>query len=107
MPITLKAPLLPPLKEPVGTIVLEDEVEEDVLVDGVEFGVGLVERPETEDGEPAPEEVDEESEEVEERAGSMSNVVVWESTTFTFPTGEAWRVYPEPEGTAGRATVTF
>lgn len=46
MPITLKAPLLPPLKEPVGTIVLEDEVEEDVPVDGVELGVGLVERPE-------------------------------------------------------------
>ena len=43
----------------------------------------------TEDGDPVPEEV-EESEEVEERAASMSNAAVWESTELTFPMGEAW-----------------
>jgi len=77
MPITLMAPLLPPLKEPVGTVVEEDD--EEVPVNGVEFEPKLevveVERPETEDGVPVPEEV-EESEEVEERAASMSNVAV-------------------------------
>lgn len=52
-----------------------------------------------EDGEPVPEEdEDEESVEEEERAASMSNVPVWESTMLTFPTGEAWRVYPELRG---------
>jgi hypothetical protein len=48
MPITLRAPLLPPLKEPVGIVVEEDE--EEVPVNGVEFEPKLevveVERPE-------------------------------------------------------------
>ena len=48
MPVTLRAPLLPPLKEPVGMVV--EEVEEDVLVNGVDFWDGEeiveVERPE-------------------------------------------------------------
>ena len=51
----------------------------------------------TEDGVPVPEEV-EESEEVEERAASISNAAVWESTELTSPIGEAWRVYPELQG---------
>jgi len=104
MPVKLMTPLLPPLKEPpVGTVV--GEVEEDVLVNGVDFGVIEVERPETEDGFPVPEEV--ELKEEEDWGGPMSNAPVWESTVFTFPTGEAWKVYPDPTGTAGRVKVMF
>ena len=45
MPVTLRAPLLPPLKEPVGRVV--EEVEEDVLVNGVaKLEAGVTERPE-------------------------------------------------------------
>ena len=47
---------------------------------------------------PVPEEVEESEEEVEERAASMVNVLVWESTELTFPTGEAWRLYPSLHG---------
>jgi len=67
MPTTLIAPLLPPLKEPVGTIV-EDDLE-DVVVKGIEFRVEL--KP-VEEGDPVPEE--EESD--EERAASMVKLVV-------------------------------
>ena len=42
-PVTLRAPLLPPLKEPVGTTV---EDEEDVPVEGVVLGVTLPLKPE-------------------------------------------------------------
>lgn len=67
MPTTLIAPLLPPLKEPVGTTV-EDDLE-DVEVKGIEFRVEL--KP-VEEGDPVPEE--EESD--EERAASMVKLVV-------------------------------
>jgi len=80
-----------------------EEVEEDVLVKGVGGELKLVERPETEEGEPVPEE----DEEVVERGVSMSNASVWESTELTFPILEAWRVYPEPCGTTGRVKVMF
>jgi len=100
MPTTPSAPLLP-LKDPVGTVV--DEVEEDVSVNGVDFGV-RVERPETV---PVPEEVElEEGERVEEEAAPMTNAGVWLSTVFTSPIGEAWNVYPEPGSTTGIVTVT-
>jgi len=104
IPATVRAPLLPPLNEPVGTTV--EELEEDELV---KIGVRELE-PEVPEEEPEervlfPEEVEEGEEEVEERAASMVNVLVWESTELTFPTGEAWRLYPSPAGTAGRVMV--
>jgi len=108
IPVTPRAPLLPllplPLKEPDGTVV--EEVEEDVPVNGVREEPGLVERPETEEGLPVPEEV-EEKEEVVERGWAMSNIPVWESTELMFAIFEAWKVYPEPIGTEGRVKVMF
>jgi len=68
MPTTLIAPLLPPLKEPVGTTV-EDDLE-DVVVKGIEFRVEL--KP-VEEGDPVPEE---EGSDEEERAASMVKLVV-------------------------------
>ena len=45
IPVTLRAPLLPPLKEPVGMVM--EEVEEDLPVNGVaKLEVGVMERPE-------------------------------------------------------------
>jgi hypothetical protein len=44
---------------------------------------------------PVPEE-EEDKEELEETNWPMSNWLVWESTVLTFPTGEAWKLYPEP-----------
>lgn len=89
MPATLRAPLLLPLplKEPVGMTV--EELEEEELVKGVDFGVEVVLERETEDdGFPVPEEVELEREE-EEEGSAMSNAGVWLNTKFTFPTGEA------------------
>ena len=42
---------------------------------------------------PVPE-VEEEEEELEERAASTWNVAVWESLVLTSPMGEAWKLYP-------------
>ena len=47
---------------------------------------------------PVPDEVEDDEFDEEERAWSMSNVLVWESTELTFPVGEAWKVYPELHG---------
>jgi len=105
MPVTLRAALLPPLKEPEGEVL--GEVLEDVLVpvEGVEV---VMEEgpPEVEIEEPVPE-VELEDEEVPEMGSSMLNALVWESVLVTSPTGEAWKVYPEPAGTTGITTVTF
>jgi len=85
-----------------------EELEEEVLVKGVDFGLTVepklvaVKEPEMEDRVPVPEE--EGKEEVLEGGGAMSNGVVWERTELTFPVGDAWREYPGPAGTTGRAT---
>jgi len=113
MPVTPIAPLLPPLKEP-PVDVLVGEVLVDVPVTPVGDVVLLTVEPkpelEREGGPPereVPVPVPVEDELVEEeRAAAMSNVPVRESTVLTSPTGEAWKVYPEPIGTTGRSTVT-
>ena len=46
---------------------------------------------------PVPGEVKDKVEE-EERASRMSNVLVWERTVVTSPTGVAWKVYPGLQG---------
>jgi len=106
MPVTLMAPLLPPLKEPeivgLGEVLVD---EPDPLEGGVEDllmeELGMVE-----DRVPVPEEVEEGKEELEEMRSAISNVEVSESVVVTSPTGEAWKVYPGPDGTTGRTTVT-
>jgi len=85
MPVKVRAPLLPPLKEPVGRTV--EELEEDEPLKGVDVGVVAL-KPVPEETVPVPDEVGESE---EERAAAISNVLVWESTVLTFPTGEACR----------------
>lgn len=109
-PVTLRAPLPLPLKEPEGTAVDEEEPE-DVPVERVDTGVMVEPRPEeVEEGgrvemEVPDPELEGSEEEVEERGAPTSNWAVWESTVFTSPTGEAWKVYPEPSWTVGRVRV--
>jgi len=114
MPVTLRAPLLPPLKalvavllgevpveelDTVGTdillmVELEPELEREELPERVELEFLL------------PEEVEEEDkEELEEMTSPIENEAVWESTLVTSPIGDAWKVYPEPVGTTGMVTV--
>lgn len=113
IPVMPRAPLLPPLKAPVAVVAGEFKVDEldpgvDVLLIEVEregvlpvlCKVGEVESKKdegntyTEDKEPVPE-VEEDKEELEEMGSLISNELVWERTSLTFPVGEAWRVYPE------------
>jgi len=105
----VRAPFPFPLKEPVDVLVGEVLVDE---TDTAEVEVLLTVEPklvvEREEERPETDELkvpEEEGEELEERAGSTWNWAVWESTVVTSPTGEAWRVYPEPGGTAGKVTV--
>jgi len=105
MPVTLRAPLLPPLKAPVAV----GEEFEDAPLEGVDVLLVVVPKPEdVREMErvvevPFPEVEDEE----EEMGSAMANALVWESVRVTSPTGEAWKVYPEPAGTTGITTVRF
>lgn len=113
IPVTPTAPLLPPLKEPVDVEPGEVLVDEPDTAEGVDVLLIVEPKPEVEvDGGPPEREVelplpdvDEGKEEEEERAAAMSNWGVSESTVLTSPTGEAWKVYPEPGSTTGRSTV--
>jgi len=111
MPVTPRAPLLPPLKEPVGVEVGEVLEDEPDPFGGVDVLLMVEPTPEVDVREvprevevPFPDEEVEDMVEEEESASAMSNWEVSESVVVTSPIGEAWKVYPEPAGTTGMST---
>jgi hypothetical protein len=110
IPVTPRAPLLPPLKEPVDVGVGEVPVDEPDPLEMVDVLLMVEPTPEVDVREgrievpfPDVDEVDD-KEEDEDSASAISNAAVRESVVVTSPIGEAWKVYPGPAGTTGRTT---